>query len=523
MSEKYYQSEETTENILVEHAESNPDIESEHNINNDGLTSASDCDDDEPHLERSLTFWDGIGVLVGIMIGSGIFASAGTALDEAGSCGIAVSAWVCAAVLVTIASFCYCELGASVPNAGGDAEYLRLAFGQRVAFVFVWTNLWVLKPGSQAIIATIFGEYLERAFTGGGDVEQDGWIAKGLAIGALCLLAWSNCMGIRQTSNVQNVLTGLKGLMIAALVVAGLGATADSPKMLKRNIQDGNENDTILTSLIGFGRAVVPCLWAFDGWADLGSLAEDLVNPEKYLPLIILSSIGLVTSLYLLCNMAYFAVLSRDDIIDSDAVAIEFSNQLGGGMTGKILIALGVAVSTLGSCNGSILTGGRLFFAVSRTNEGHPALLPPFFNKLNKRGAPVRALLAQLIWGVILLLLPGSSFSSLLDYFGPVSWFFYALTASTTIALRQQQPDLPRPFTMPFYPVPPIVVCLLATCIIVATIAASPLYCSIAVGFVLLGFPVYDFTHKPKAEGHSSHSALLDGSERKSETGGTAY
>jgi amino acid transporter len=214
---------------------------------------------------------------------------------DAGSCSMALAAWVCAASLVTIASFCYCELGASVPNAGGDAEYLRLAFGERTSFVFIWTNLWVLKPGSQAIIATIFGEYLGRAFSGGGEVAQDGWIAKGLAVGALILLAWTNSLGIRSTANVQNALTALKGLMILALVVAGIGAVSDSSSMLDRNIHDNNENKTIMTKLIGFGRAVIPCLWAFDGWADLGSLAEDIVNPEKHLPRIILSSIASVS------------------------------------------------------------------------------------------------------------------------------------------------------------------------------------------------------------------------------------
>lgn len=176
----------------------------------------------------------------------------------------------------------------------GDAEYLRLAYGERIAFVFVWTNLWVLKPGSQAIIATIFGEYLGRAFSGGGPVAQDGWIAKTLAVCALCLLSWSNCMGIRSTANVQNVLTALKGLMIFALVIAGVGAAIDSPSMLNRNMHDKNENSNPWSTFVGFGRSVIPCLWAFDGWADLGSLAEDIVNPERHLPLIILSSIGLV-------------------------------------------------------------------------------------------------------------------------------------------------------------------------------------------------------------------------------------
>jgi amino acid transporter len=157
--------------------------------------------------------YDGLGVVVGIMIGSGIFASAGTALKEAGSCPAALLAWVVAAALVAVASQCYCELGASVLSAGGDAEYLRLAYGDRAAFVFVWTNFWVLKPGSQAIIATVFGQYLEAALggaaVGSSEVGNGGgggssWVATLLAVACIWALTANNCMSVRETANLQN-------------------------------------------------------------------------------------------------------------------------------------------------------------------------------------------------------------------------------------------------------------------------------------------------------------------------------
>ena len=182
-------------------------------LHSDGLLPSEDAavSGDTQTLARVLTLYDGLGVVVGIMIGSGIFASAGIALEEAGSCPAALLAWVVAAALVAVASQCYCELGASVPSAGGDAEYLKLAYGDRAAFVFVWTNFWVLKPGSQAIIATVFGQYLEAALGGaavGSSEDGNGggssWVATLLAVACIWALTANNCMGVRETANLQN-------------------------------------------------------------------------------------------------------------------------------------------------------------------------------------------------------------------------------------------------------------------------------------------------------------------------------
>lgn len=180
-------------------------------LHSDGLLPSEDAAaaGETQTLARVLTLYDGLGVVVGIMIGSGIFASAGTALEEAGSCSAALLAWVAAAALVAVASQCYCELGASVPSAGGDAEYLRLAYGDRAAFVFVWTKFWVLKPGSQAIIATVFGQYLEAALGGAavGATDDGGgssWVATLLAVACIWALTANNCLGVRETANLQN-------------------------------------------------------------------------------------------------------------------------------------------------------------------------------------------------------------------------------------------------------------------------------------------------------------------------------
>ena len=471
-------------------------------------------------LRRSLTLLDGLGVVVGIMIGSGIFASAGTALDNAGSGSIALASWTVAGLLVGLASCCYCELGASVPSAAGDAEYLRLAYGEKASFVFIWTNFWVFKPGSQAIIAIVFGEYLAASFSG--EVSSDASIvAKLLAVGAIVLLTGINLMGVRETANLQNLLTVLKAAMIFALFAVGLVHLAVSHSgthTLRQNMSGGGGGGGGAALVLGVTRAIVPCLWAFDGWADLGSLAEEMRFPERDLPLVILFSISIVAGLYLLCNVAYFAVLDQDAIIDADAVAIDFSNALGGGVVGRAAVAGGVALSTLGSCNGSIMTGGRIFFAVARDGTMGNAV-PRCLGVLNGAGAPQRALLAQAAWAVALLLIPGSSFASLLDYFGPASWLFYAFTSSATVALRRKLPDLPRPFRMPLFPFPPILVCVMSACIVIESLAANPLFCSIALFFVACGAPVHTYFARARPdEAPASDHGGQDGRDSRDHT-----
>mmetsp|Transcript_23926 Transcript_23926/g.40700 ORF Transcript_23926/g.40700 Transcript_23926/m.40700 type:complete len:274 (-) Transcript_23926:215-1036(-) len=206
---------------------------------------------------------------------------------------------------------------------------------------------------------------------------------------------------------------------------------------------------------------------------------------EARLPLVIVSGIAVVMACYIAANIAYFAVLSDDIIIDSDAIAIDFGKQVSNSVFGGALAIL-VAFSTMGSANGSIMSGGRAFFSVARAGQ-----MPAAAAKLNAKGAPYIALIMQAVWSIVLILLPGSSFATLLDYAGPAAWLYYALTGSTVVSLRYSQPNLPRPFRVPWFPLPPILLILMAIALLINSLLRSPLYCFLAMFFVAISIPVW--------------------------------
>jgi APA family basic amino acid/polyamine antiporter len=251
------------------------------------------------------------------------------------------------------------------------------------------------------------------------------------------------------------------------------------------NLAPSNSGDG--TDLIGIGSAMIPCLWAYDGWSNISYLAEEMIDFETRLPKAIVGGVSCVMVCYLLANVSYLAVLSVDKFEDSDAIAVDFGSKIGGhDVTLAGIFAAGVALSTAGAAHGSIMTGGRAFYSVAR-NKMAPAQMA----KLNSRGAPYVALLAQSAWTLILLALPGSSFSSLLDYSGSASWIFYALVGSIVIRLRITQPDIERPFKVPLYPLPPLLLCALSLFLITSSLLQSPLYTCLGLGLVAVSYPVW--------------------------------
>jgi len=348
-------------------------------------------------LRRELGYWDGYGVLVGIMIGSGIFASPGVALQRAGSPGCVLIVWVMAGLLVGVSSLSYMELTAMMPSAGGDFTFIKRAYGDTAAFSFAWYNFWVSKTGSQAIIATIFGQYVAWCL-GTGELGDSSALATIAALFLIILLCVINCYGIRQSSNLQNLLTATKVGLIVFLFVAGMSYAINSSAQIEDNLR--KDKAFVGSKGFGFFTSLVAALWAYDGWADLNFMAEELDNPTHNIPRVMGLGIGTVTIAYVLANIAYFSVLSIDKITDSDAIAIDFGYAVGGsaGRAGSALatlLALGVAFSTTGSANGSIMTGGRAFFAVARVGQA-----PRVFAKLNTKGSPYAALIAhQLMQG----------------------------------------------------------------------------------------------------------------------------
>jgi solute carrier family 7 (L-type amino acid transporter), member 9/15 len=454
--------------------------------------------------ERKLTAVDGVAIVVGIIIGSGIFSSPGLALERAGSPGAVLIAWSLSGLVAMQASFCYLELGSFMPSAGGDFDYLERAFGERMAFAFAWFNFFVGKTGSQAIIATIFGRYFEAVILGNtssltddddsSSGSQESATSKIAAILLVVFITLLNCAGIKESATLSIILTTTKVLLVLLVFVFAIVYIcydATSADVEKYNLSPSSSFNGS-KSAWGFGSAMVACLWSFDGFADGNFLLEELIDPIRDLPRIILVGITLVTMCYLLINIGYLCVLERDTMENSKAIAVKFGDTVSDTLFHKgknvlaLLLAFGVSMSTAGSINGSIMTGGRAFFAVARDNKA-----PRVMARLNSRGAPWASLLAQGVWALVLLCLPGSNFASLLDFFGPASWMFYAFSASALLKLRYSEPDTPRPFRVPLFPLPPIMVICIATFIMISSLSSSPLYTILALGFVGLSLPVH--------------------------------
>ena len=444
---------------------------------------------DSTRLKKTLSLFDGVCITISIMIGSGIFASPGVTLERSGSPGAALMAWAASGLLVSIASLCYIELGSMFPTAGGDYTYLGEAYGKGAAFCFAWSCFWISKPGSQAIVATVFGSYILTAIVGGGRDQSDAPFsaAKFAAAGLHIILTAIHCLGVEQSSRIVNLFTALKLGLIIIVFTGSVVFASSYPEMSHANLSPIDSFNG--SQFYALGSAMIPCLFAFDGWADANFMMEELLDSHVVLPKLTLSAIGLVTICYLLVNIGYFCVLNQSVIVSSSALALDFGSAVVAHLNmpwAGTALATGVAVCAMGAVNGSILTGGRVFYSVSRAGQA-----PEIFSRLNRFGAPYMAMGAQCIWCVTLILMPGSSFSSLLDYFGPVSWLVYAFTASAVIVLRRKFPDKARPFKVPFYPLPPLILVVLAIFLFVNSLFRSPGCCLLALSFVLISVPVW--------------------------------
>ena len=332
-------------------------------------------------MPRQLTFFDGVCIIVGIIIGSGIFSSPGLALQRAGSPSTTLFAWTTASILVGLTCQCYFELGCMMPTAGGDYDYLHHTYGNRVAFSFAWFNFFISKPGSQAIIATIFGHYFETVITGqsnsisssssssSSSQDQNTTLSKVISILLIIIITLINCIGIRESANFQNLMTCTKLGLVGILLLTAIVYASYYPSMITENLSVSN-SFIGSNGIFSFGSALIACLWSFDGWADIIFLLEDLQNPYKQFPRIVLTSLTIVTIAYMLMNIAYFSVLSVEEIKSSPAIAVQLGSVVSQSMPSLAFMptffALGVALSAGGSCHGSIMAGGKALFAVAR-------------------------------------------------------------------------------------------------------------------------------------------------------------
>ena len=420
---------------------------------------------------RRLSLWDAALIVVGGIIGGGIFLNSYIAAQRTSS-GIALLlVWVGAGVLTLLGALCYAGLGARRPRAGGSYVYLRDAFGSLAGFLFGWTMLLVIYSGSTAAVATGFATYTAAVF------DLPPTIVRPLAVGGLVFIIGINLFGLRLGAQIQNLFTLLKLLAVAMLVVCGLvfAGVGSSNALTADPTHSG----------MGFMGAALPVLFAYSGFTYLNNLAGEVRNPQRTLPRALLLGMLLVIVAYALVNIAYLAVLGHAGLANSPTPAADVMRHVAGPIGAKV-IAIGIAISTLGFCNITLVSGARVLQAMGEDGlffRGVARLHP-------KHHTPNVALI--LLTGWTMLLTVTGRYGQLLDYATFGDWLACAFGVATVFWYRRHDDGhAPLDFRVPGYPWPPILFIATVGWVMVQSLISSPVNTGIGLLIILTGIPVY--------------------------------
>src|SRR5688500_15619099 len=435
------------------------------------MTSPVPLASDEParSLRRTLRPRDLILIVIGTVIGSGIFLVPGPVLRQSGGdVRIALAVWVFAGVLSLLGALTFAEMGAAKPDAGGLYLYIRDAFGPLPAFLYGWTSFFVLGAGSVATLAVAFTRYLQQFVT------VSPMVARLVAVLVIVVVMTVNVRGARQGADVQNVTTAIKA---GAIVVMSVFLLALGTWPAAGGAADGSR-------FSGVGLAMIAVLWAYEGWQYVTFSAGEAIDPQRTFPRALVLGTVLLIGLYLLANVAYVAALGTTGVMASERVAADAVSAVLGPAAGKVIAAV-ILVSMFSAANGLTLTAPRLYFSMARDRV--------FFAKLAevhpRFGTPALAIVASSVWAMILAVT--GTFEQLLTYVVFSGWTFYALGGLAIFAYRRKRPDLPRPFRTPGYPLTPLLFVASAAAIVLNTIVSQPGRAAVGLGLVLLGVPAF--------------------------------
>jgi APA family basic amino acid/polyamine antiporter len=443
-------------------------------------------------LVKGLGLYGATSVVAGTMIGTAIFVVPSIMLAHVGTPSRVIAVWAFAGILSLFGALGYAELGAALPEAGGEYVYLYRAYGPGLGFMYGWTQFVVAKAASIAAISTGFLLYLAYFFPSLSDVFwqiQRSWAGinvtlklTGLQIGAtsmILLLSMLNVVGVRRSGAVQTLFTVAKLLVLAVLIVLGLTLGHGSFENFR---QSATPLHGSLTA--GFAAATVSALWAYDGWNNLSMVAGEVQNPQRNMPAALVVGSCLVLGVYLLVNAAYFYVLTPAQVLATNRVAAEAAQKfLGHG--GATFVAVGVLISTFATLNGSILSGSRIPYAQARDG-----LFPQVLAGLNPRfQTPAAAILAQACLAGVFAI--SGAYEALYTKAIYSEWIFYALVTAGIVILRRRQPSLSRPYRTWGYPFVPLTFVLIAIFILVDTFVERRSDAFWCLGLVGSGIPAY--------------------------------
>ena len=442
-----------------------------------------------PLLDRRLGLLSATTLVIGSMIGSGIFIVSADISRQVGSPGLLIAAWVFTALLTMMAALSYGELAAMMPQAGGQYVYLREAFGPLAGFLFGWTMFLVIQTGTIAAVAVAFAKFAGVLFPSIAASNQILFFVNTqqiVAIGIVLLLTWVNTRGIGIGSLVQNVFTVAKTGALLGLVLLGLilGRNDAAISANFTNFWGEGVSGWLMVKLVGV--ALVGSLFSSDAWNNVTFTAGEIRDPQRNVPLSLVLGVGIVSLLYIACNLVYLSVLPLEAIktAPQDRVATLVVSQFMGTGAAQVM-AIAIMVSTFGCVNGLILAGARVFYAM--------ALDGLFFKSVAKlnpvTNAPVMSLVLQCIWTCLLTLT--GKYGDLLDYVIFAVLLFYMLTIAGIFVLRRTRPNAPRPYKAWGYPFLPATYILLAGLVEVLLLFYKPAYTWPGLIIVLTGIPVF--------------------------------
>lgn len=434
---------------------------------------------------RQLGVFDAAMVTVGGIIGGGIFLNPAVVAQRVHTAPLILATWAIGGVIAIAGALCFAELGGRQPAAGGGYVYLRSAFGPLPAFLYGWTFLLIVNTGGMAAVAVTFARYATDLAHG-----PPAWV-KPVAIGAILLLTWVNYLGVRAGATTQNIFTILKlaalGAVIAVgvIVVVGVAHRGGALPWTTAVAQDRPVAPTDLVRTLGV--ALLPVLFTYGGWAHANNVAGEMRDPERTLPRAMTIGITIVVVVYVLVNVAYVAVLGPIALAASSAPASDTMRRVLGN-SGGTLIGLGIAASTFGFVNLTILSAPRILQSMAADGLffQRAAVLHPKYH------TPSAALMAQAVWAVALTW--SGTYGQLLDYVVFGDWIFFAAIVATLFAYRARDRSLasaPVGYRVPGYPVVPALFIAVATYLVVSSVRSNPPNAFVGAALILLGIPVF--------------------------------
>jgi APA family basic amino acid/polyamine antiporter len=420
-------------------------------------------------LARRLGLFDATMIVMGGIIGAGIFRNPSVVARVVHTPAQILLPWLLGGLIALAGAFVYAELADRKPDVGGQYAYIRDAFHPMVAFLYGWTLLLVTQTGGMAAVAMTFGEYFNE-LTGSGLTTQV------LAVATLLILTVINCFGVRAGSNVQSALMVLKILAVAVLVLAGAGAPRTAP----------TGHDVTELSVIALAAAMVPVLFAYGGWQTASFVSGEMRAPRRDLPRALLIGVLGVVVLYVAVNVVCLHVLGADGLSATSTPASEVMRRVLG-TTGARLIAAGIAVSTVGFLSQGMLTAPRVYFAMARDGV--------FFRGVgyvNERSqAPVIAIAVQGLWASVIVL--SGKYEQILNYVVALDAVFFGLTGAALLVLRRRDPRPSGGFRMPGHPWTTLIFVAAFWALAVNTVVENPQSAGVGVLILLAGIPAYFF------------------------------